>query len=324
MLAKAIVEDELFAPDAPGPDPSAASPGAGAPADFAPYRLRYHARQQAMEAGIATLRENVRTTLAAASPRWRGSRPWMPSWSRRCFRTSAACLSTVPALLQGRFEALRGAGPSAAVGATGREEARPRGPAAERPTDGWTFSARTCRACCSRSWSSACNRSRRCSRRCARAQRDSMDRSLHHAAFLAALAAVGWVAAGYVGSNPWALTLTALIAAFFVMGALELQRFRAATATLSRALADLPDALPALGPWLARLHPSLQNAVRLRIEGERVALPGPSLTPYLAGLLVLLGMLGTFLGMVVTLNGTGRRWTTRRTSRPSAPRCPRR
>ena len=132
-----------------------------------------------------------------------------------------------------------------------------------------------------------------------------MDRSLHHAAFLAALAAVGWVAAGYVGSNPWALTLTALIAAFFVMGALELQRFRAATATLSRALADLPDALPALGPWLARLHPSLQNAVRLRIEGERVALPGPSLTPYLAGLLVLLGMLGTFLGMVVTLNGTG-------------------
>ncbi len=45
--------------------------------------------------------------------------------------------------------------------------------------------------------------------------------------------------------------------------------------------------------------------MRLRIEGERVGLPGPALTPYLAGLLVLLGMLGTFLGMVVTLNGTG-------------------
>ncbi|WP_205189409.1 DUF802 domain-containing protein, partial [Burkholderia sp. LMG 13014] len=37
----------------------------------------------------------------------------------------------------------------------------------------------------------------------------------------------------------------------------------------------------------------------------RVALPGPSLTPYLVGLLVLLGMLGTLLGMVVTLKGTG-------------------
>jgi hypothetical protein len=43
--------------------------------------------------------------------------------------------------------------------------------------------------------------------------------------------------------------------------------------------------------------------VRLRIEGERIGLPGPALTPYLVGLLVMLGMLGTFLGMVVTLNG---------------------
>ncbi|MDO9352814.1 MAG: DUF802 domain-containing protein, partial [Solirubrobacteraceae bacterium] len=37
----------------------------------------------------------------------------------------------------------------------------------------------------------------------------------------------------------------------------------------------------------------------------RVGLPGPALTPYLTGLLVLLGMLGTFVGMVVTLKGTG-------------------
>jgi hypothetical protein len=43
--------------------------------------------------------------------------------------------------------------------------------------------------------------------------------------------------------------------------------------------------------------------VRLRIEGERVALPGPALTPYLVGLLVMLGMLGTFLGMVLTFKG---------------------
>ncbi|MCA3811197.1 MAG: DUF802 domain-containing protein, partial [Burkholderia sp.] len=41
------------------------------------------------------------------------------------------------------------------------------------------------------------------------------------------------------------------------------------------------------------------------VEGARVALPGPALTPYLVGLLVLLGMLGTLLGMVVTLKGTG-------------------
>src|SRR6201999_4592839 len=53
------------------------------------------------------------------------------------------------------------------------------------------------------------------------------------------------------------------------------------------------------------LHRSLRNAVRLRVEGERVALPSPSLTPYLVGLLVLLGMLGTLLGMMATLRGTG-------------------
>src|SRR5690606_40226854 len=49
----------------------------------------------------------------------------------------------------------------------------------------------------------------------------------------------------------------------------------------------------------------LRISVRQRVEGERVGLPGPVLTPYLVGLLVLLGMLGTFLGMVATLRGTG-------------------
>ena len=73
--------------------------------------------------------------------------------------------------------------------------------------------------------------------------------------------------------------------------------------TLSGALADVTEPLADLNPWLQKLHPSLQTSVRLRIEGERVALPGPALTPYLVGLLVMLGMLGTFLGMVVTFKG---------------------
>jgi hypothetical protein len=132
-----------------------------------------------------------------------------------------------------------------------------------------------------------------------------MNRPLHHAAFFTGLAAIGWIAFGYLGTHPLALALTLLVGGFYAMGALELHRFRQATATLERALAGLHEAPPGLPAWLERLHPSLQNAVRLRVEGERVALPGPALTPYLAGLLVLLGMLGTFLGMVVTLNGTG-------------------
>jgi hypothetical protein len=132
-----------------------------------------------------------------------------------------------------------------------------------------------------------------------------MNRFLHYAVFAAGLAVVCWVGAGYVGSHTLALAVTMLVGAFYLMGALELHRFQQATATLSRAVADLSDPPSIQGAWLDRLNPTLRNAVRRRIEGERVGLPGPALTPYLAGLLVLLGMLGTFLGMVVTLNGTG-------------------
>lgn len=129
--------------------------------------------------------------------------------------------------------------------------------------------------------------------------------SLHYAAFFVGLAAIGWVGIGYIGTNPLALAITLLIGGFYVMGALELRRFQAATGTLTKAVSDRPQPPASLGEWLEPLHPSLRNVVRLRVEGERVGLPGPALTPYLTGLLVLLGMLGTFLGMVVTLKGTG-------------------
>ncbi|TDY21072.1 uncharacterized protein DUF802 [Paraburkholderia sp. BL6665CI2N2] len=123
--------------------------------------------------------------------------------------------------------------------------------------------------------------------------------------FLAGLAAVCWIAAGYLGSNPLALAVTLLIGVCYLAGSLELHRYNQATATLTQAVAGLSGPPPSLGAWLEPLHPSLRHAARLRVEGERVALPGPALTPYLVGLLVLLGMLGTLLGMVVTLRGTG-------------------
>ncbi|MGF6773590.1 uncharacterized protein Yka (UPF0111/DUF47 family) [Paraburkholderia sp. GAS199] len=127
----------------------------------------------------------------------------------------------------------------------------------------------------------------------------------HWVVFVVGLAAVVWIAIAYVGSNSLALAVTLLIGACYVAGAFELKRYSEATATLAGAVADLSGPPPGLGAWLDRLHPSLRNAVRLRVEGERVALPGPALTPYLVGLLVLLGMLGTLLGMVATLRGTG-------------------
>ncbi|WP_343666422.1 DUF802 domain-containing protein [Paraburkholderia tropica] len=123
--------------------------------------------------------------------------------------------------------------------------------------------------------------------------------------FLAGLVAVCWIAAGYVGTNTPALAVTVLIGAFYVGGALELHRYRKATATLAQAVGGLAKPPATLGGWLDTLHPSLRSAVRARVEGERAALPGPSLTPYLVGMLVLLGMLGTLLGMVNTLRGTG-------------------
>ncbi|KWZ52266.1 hypothetical protein WK57_24465 [Burkholderia ubonensis] len=123
--------------------------------------------------------------------------------------------------------------------------------------------------------------------------------------FMAGLVAVCWIGAGYVASNPPAAAVTLLIAACYLAGAAELLRYRQATATLAGAVNSLSGPPPALDAWLDTLHPSLRGAVRARIEGARAALPGPSLTPYLVGLLVLLGMLGTLLGMVVTLKGTG-------------------
>lgn len=130
-----------------------------------------------------------------------------------------------------------------------------------------------------------------------------MKKQMFTGAFLLGAMAVVWVGTGFIGSHLLALTMTLLIGAVYVFGALELRQYRQATATLSSALGAVPEQLTSLGDWLGGVPPSLQNPVRLRIEGERIGLPGPALTPYLVGLLVMLGMLGTFLGMVVTLNG---------------------
>ncbi len=130
-----------------------------------------------------------------------------------------------------------------------------------------------------------------------------MKRYSFHIAFgLGALALV-WVAAAVATSHLLVLFMCAVIGAVYVLGARELQQFRQDTTALNQALKALPSELQDLNDWLVDLPAALHSPVRLRVQGERVALPGPALTPYLVGLLVMLGMLGTFLGMVVTLNG---------------------
>ena len=119
---------------------------------------------------------------------------------------------------------------------------------------------------------------------------------------LGALALI-WVAAAVASSHFLVLVMTLLIGAVYGFGAWELRQYRATTTALDLGLAQVPSDLAHLSDWLITLPLTLQNPVRQRVQGERVALPGPVFTPYLVGLLVMLGMLGTFLGMVVTLNG---------------------
>ena len=119
---------------------------------------------------------------------------------------------------------------------------------------------------------------------------------------LGALALI-WVAAAVANSHFLVLVMTLLIGAVYGFGTWELRQYRATTRALDQALGQVPADLAQLSDWLITLPAALQNPVRQRVQGERVALPGPVFTPYLVGLLVMLGMLGTFLGMVVTLNG---------------------
>ncbi|MEH6582838.1 MAG: DUF802 domain-containing protein [Halioglobus sp.] len=134
-----------------------------------------------------------------------------------------------------------------------------------------------------------------------------MSRALFAAAFFLGAAAVVWMATYFLGSDKLALSVTVVIGCVYAVGFMELLQFRRATTTLDDALAQIPgnlnEGLASLDQWFGKLDSSLRNPVRLRIEGERVGLPAPAITPYLVGLLVMLGLLGTFVGMVDTLKG---------------------
>lgn len=117
------------------------------------------------------------------------------------------------------------------------------------------------------------------------------------------LAAVAWVAWGFVGASAMALVMSATIAAVYLWGVRELWLFDQATQTLRGAAQAAQQPVDDVQAWLLTLPPHLRAAVRQRLDGERLLLPAPMLTPYLVGLLVMLGMLGTFLGMVVTFQG---------------------
>ena len=130
-----------------------------------------------------------------------------------------------------------------------------------------------------------------------------VERALYGAALLLGALAVAWAGWLFIIDDALAFTVTSVIGVVFVVGVVELINFERATSTLGRALNATQDKIDDFTAWLDRLDPSLRNAVRMRVEGERVGLPAPVLTPYLVGLLVMLGLVGTFVGMADTLRG---------------------
>ncbi|HEX5683450.1 MAG TPA: DUF3348 domain-containing protein [Ideonella sp.] len=103
-------------------------------ADFPPYRSRYFAKQQAMELAIAPLRARLRATLASRSPAMAQLAAVDAVMEQVLGEQERSLLSTVPVLLEKRFESLRQAA-LATVAPNGPDEAEPTpaGPAAKAP-----------------------------------------------------------------------------------------------------------------------------------------------------------------------------------------------
>ena len=128
-----------------------------------------------------------------------------------------------------------------------------------------------------------------------------MTRLLSLAAFILGALVILWMGVAVAAGHLLASVVMLLIALAYFTGGAELLRYQQATGALHAALAQGGDV--ELNRWLDALPASLRNPVRQRIEGEYVGLPVPVLTPYLVGLLVMLGLMGTFVGMVETLGG---------------------
>ena len=130
-----------------------------------------------------------------------------------------------------------------------------------------------------------------------------MIRILFGSALALGLLSVFWMGSIFMGSDIAALSVTAVIGGVYLIGVFELLKYRAATYGLAHGLTEAANGVSSLDSFIEKLDATLRAPVKLRIEGERVGLPVPVLTPYLIGLLVMLGLLGTFVGMVDTLQG---------------------
>lgn len=136
-----------------------------------------------------------------------------------------------------------------------------------------------------------------------------MTRVLSYAAFITGMALIVLMAGLVAADDSLTLLVMLLIVTAYGVGGAELWRYQRHTKGLEMALSTLDMAqsssadTPTLDAWLSTVPEALRHAVRQRIVGHFQGLPAPILTPYLVGLLVMLGLMGTFVGMVATLGG---------------------
>jgi hypothetical protein len=112
---------------------------------------------------------------------------------------------------------------------------------------------------------------------------------------------VGRAALAYRGVDPLALGVVLLIGVGLAAGVLEGVLRAGRAERLLREARALPD--PATAEAIERASPPLRNFLHARIAGAPALVTTAPFTPYLLGMLVMIGLLGTFLGLFETLRG---------------------
>ncbi|HEX6243991.1 MAG TPA: hypothetical protein VFZ61_23910, partial [Polyangiales bacterium] len=107
----------------------------------------------------------------------------------------------------------------------------------------------------------------------------------------------------YLGQDGGAALLVVVMGAAMLVGLAELVLRTRRAAALEREIGALPEEPDEA--LIAKQSPLLRDLLRARIEGAPVPVRNEGVTSYLVGLLVMLGLLGTLLGLFETLGGAG-------------------
>lgn len=122
------------------------------------------------------------------------------------------------------------------------------------------------------------------------------------------MAAVLSTGSYYAGVDGFALTITCLMGVALGFALWELWWLAGRTQSLHAELLRLPT--QADNTHVDGASPMLRALLRARLDRTALPVPGPIFSPYIIGLLVMLGLLGTFLGLFETLRGASTALTT--------------